>query len=57
MHVQHLAVMFDGRWRMLLGIVRLLEDGEGVSGATLFEVHIRIHDDDVVGGNCLSLGC
>jgi hypothetical protein len=54
MHVQHLAVMFDGRWSMLLGIVRLLEDGEGVSGTTLFEVHIRIHDDDVVGGNCLS---
>ena len=44
MHVQHLAVMIDGRRGMLLGIVGFLEDGESVSRTSLFEIHISIHD-------------
>jgi hypothetical protein len=36
--------MFGGLRRMLLGIEGLLEDCEGVSGTTLFEIHIGVHD-------------
>lgn len=43
MHVQHLAVIIDGWWGTLLGIEGLLEDGEGVSRTSLFEIHISIH--------------
>jgi hypothetical protein len=46
MHVQHLSLLFCGRWWMLLGIVRFLEDREGVRGGTLFVVDI--HDDEGV---------
>jgi hypothetical protein len=48
MHIQHLAVMFNGWCRMLLGVERLLEDCKG--GTPLCEVHIRIHDGDVDEG-------
>ena len=41
MHVQHLAIIFDGWCRMLLGIERLLEDRKGIS--PLFKIHV--HDD------------
>lgn len=47
MHIQHLAVRLDGWCRTLLGVERLLEDGKGISGTPLFEIHVRIDD----GGN------
>jgi hypothetical protein len=43
MHIQHLAVRLDVLCRTLLGVVRLLEDGKGINGAPLFEIHVRIH--------------
>lgn len=45
MHIQHLAVRLDGWCRLLLGVVRLLEDCKGIT--PLFEIHVRIGD----GGN------
>ena len=51
MHIQHLAVMFNGWCRMLLGVERLLEDGKGISGTRLFEIH-RVHD----GGGSVNEG-
>jgi len=47
MHIQHLMVRSDGWCRALLSVVRLLEDGKGINGTPLFEIHVRIHD----GGN------
>jgi hypothetical protein len=47
MHIQHLAVRLDGWCGTLLGVERLLEDGKGISGTPLFEIH-RVHDG---GGN------
>jgi hypothetical protein len=46
MDIQHLAVRLDGWCRTLLGVELLLEDGKGINGTPLFEIH-RIHD----GGN------
>jgi hypothetical protein len=46
MGIQHLAVRLDGWCRTLLGVELLLEDGKGINGTPLFEIH-RIHD----GGN------
>lgn len=46
-HIQHLAVRLDGWCRTLLGVVLLLEDGKGINGTPLFEIHVRLHD----GGN------
>jgi hypothetical protein len=50
MHIQHLAVMFNGWCRMLLGVERLLED---CKGGTALKVHVGIHDGDSRRGNCL----
>ena len=41
MHIQHLAIIFDGWCRSLLGVERLLKDCKGVT--PLFEIHV--HDD------------
>ena len=51
MHIQHLAIIFNGWCRVLLGVERLLEDCKGVT--PLFEIHV--HDDgDVDKG---TIGC
>jgi hypothetical protein len=47
MHIQHLAVRLDGWCGTLLGVERLLEDGKGIRGTPLFEIH-GVHDG---GGN------
>ena len=51
MHIQHLAVMFNGWCRMLLGVERLLEDCKG--GTPLSNIHVGIHDGDGRRGSCL----
>lgn len=53
MHIQHLAVNFDGWCRFLLVIVRLLEDCKGVSRSPLFEIHV--HDGGDVDRGCVAL--
>lgn len=42
-HIQHLAVRLEGWCRTLLGVELFLEDGEGINGSPLFEIHARIH--------------
>jgi hypothetical protein len=46
MYIQHLAVRLEGWCRTLLSVELLLEDGKGINGTALLEIH-RIHD----GGN------